>query len=78
MIRDDCPCYKGGKDCPKRTVHPNCHSTCPDYKEFHDKNTEEREAIRRKKAEEAMLTDAHIRAIKRVQKNKSKQTVWEG
>lgn len=76
MIRDDCPCYKDGKDCTKRTS--TCHSTCPEYKKYHDKNTEERETIRKKKAEEAMLTDTRIRSMEKTRKVKAKQTLWRG
>ena len=39
------PCWKDGKDCPKRSV--GCHSACPDYLAF----AEERRALSEHKAE---------------------------
>ena len=34
------PCYKDGKDCPKRS--PLCHSQCEEYKAFDRENKERR------------------------------------
>jgi hypothetical protein len=39
------PCTK---DCPKRSVFPNCHSTCEEYQAF----VKHREAVREKMARE--------------------------
>lgn len=35
MIKNS-PCYKDGKDCPKRTLH--CHETCLEYAKYHEEN----------------------------------------
>lgn len=32
--RKECPCKVNGIDCPRRSISPNCHETCPDYKEY--------------------------------------------
>lgn len=66
------PCY----GCDKRCA--GCHSSCESYKEYHDKVTAEREAIRKKKEAEAMMTDTRIRSMEKTRKVKPKQTLWRG
>jgi hypothetical protein len=78
MAKDNSPCYKDGVDCPKRTVHPNCHSTCPEYKKYSDGLTAKNEFIRKKKAEDAMVTETRIKARTRTSGTKLKQGVWKG
>lgn len=66
------PCY----NCERRSA--GCHSSCESYKEYRDKMTEKNDAIRKKKAEEELLTDTRIRSIEKATKIKPKQTVWKG
>jgi hypothetical protein len=28
------PCYNNGEGCQKRTINPNCHSTCKEYNDW--------------------------------------------
>ena len=32
--RKECPCKIDGVNCPRRSISPNCHMICPDYKEY--------------------------------------------
>lgn len=74
MCKEKDPCY----GCTKRSVtsEHNCHSDCPEYKIFRDGLDEHNEMIRKKKAEEAMMTDVCIRSIER--KTKPITTKWKG
>lgn len=31
---NNCPCWNNGNGCDKRTVKPNCHDTCQEYKDW--------------------------------------------
>lgn len=66
------PCY----GCDKR--HVGCHSSCESYKEYQKKIAEQREAIRKKKDEEAILASVHVRALDKANKKKSKVKYWKG
>ncbi|MBQ2390914.1 MAG: hypothetical protein II306_04015 [Clostridia bacterium] len=74
MCKENDPCY----GCTKRSVtsEHNCHSDCPEYKIFRDAKNERNETIRKKKAEEAMMTDVRIRSIERT--TKPITTKWKG
>lgn len=62
--------------CEKR--HVNCHSDCPDYKEYRDEMDERNETIRKKKAEESLIIDTRIKAMRKTAKEKQKQNAWKG
>lgn len=66
------PCYKDGKDCPKR--NQTCHSTCPAYKTFRLEKDQESAAIRKKKSDQNMMDDVKFETIKRVKGGKAIQT----
>jgi hypothetical protein len=76
MCKESKPCYK----CERRhvTSEYNCHSHCPDFKELKDEQTARAEVIRKKKAEEADITDFRIQSMARVTRDKSKQNAWKG
>ena len=46
------PCYKDGKDCPKRTS--NCHGDCLEFKKWRDEKDADNEAKRDKSNDEYM------------------------
>lgn len=73
---ENSPCYKDGKDCPRRTS--TCHGDCPEYKIFYDNRIAENEAIWKKKNEEAVYTDTRVRALNKAAGIKSKQSAWRG
>ena len=68
------PCY----GCERRDAH--CHSSCEDYKRFSQERVKELEAIRKQKADEAMVTAVMINSIKRCTKDitANKQNAWKG
>lgn len=70
------PCY----GCTKRCVAKgyNCHSDCPEFAKASAKKKARKDIIRKKKAEEAMVTEVFINSIKRKQKdvNCNKQIAW--
>ena len=68
------PCYR----CEER--HSGCHSSCERYKEFSQKRAEELSMIRKKKADEAMVTAVMINSIKKSTKDitANKQNAWKG
>ncbi len=74
------PCYKDGKDCDKRRVTSeyNCHSDCPEYKEYHDERVAKLDLINKKRSEERLVTETRIRAMNKATRRKSKQTRWKG
>lgn len=74
MRKESDPCY----GCSKRsvTVEHNCHSDCPEYKIFRDGLDEHNEMIRKKKAEDAMITDVRIRSFEKTTKHIT--TKWKG
>lgn len=74
MCKEKDPSYGCGKR--SVTIEHNCHSDCPEYKIFRDAKNERNEAIRKKKAEEAMMTDVRIRSIERT--TKPITTKWKG
>ena len=59
MMDNGAPCYR----CEER--HSGCHSSCERYKEFSQKRAEELSMIRKKKADEAMVTAVLINSIKK-------------
>lgn len=66
------PCY----GCERR--EPLCHSSCEDYKRFCKAREEEAKAIRKKRADEAMVTGVFINSVKRNTKdiNANRQSAW--
>jgi hypothetical protein len=75
-MENNVPCY----GCEKRRAENgyNCHSDCPDYKAFKEEQTNRAESIRKKKAEEADITDFRIQSMARGTRDKSKQNAWKG
>lgn len=72
--------YKSCFGCEKRiaTSEHNCHSDCPDYKAFKEEQTERAETIRKKKYEEALVTDTRARSMERTTREKRTQSAWKG
>ena len=76
-----CPCYNEGKGCNKRHVTStyNCHSDCPEYKEWADDLASENELVRQRKAAEADVNGVRIKSIKKTQKEREIQKCrWGG
>lgn len=80
MIDKSVPCYNEGKGCDRRRVTSeyNCHSDCPDYKNYHDKRSAKLELISKKRAEDAMITDVRMRSIEKTTRNKTTQGCGKG
>ena len=76
MSKESNPCYGCERRCVKSGY--NCHSDCPDYKEFHDKNCERSNIIRKKRGEDAEFKSVRVHSIAKSQKRKIKQTYWKG
>lgn len=76
MSKKDRPCH----GCTKRWAANGrtCHSSCPEYAKDHEDDVERNKALRKKKADEAMIDDTHIKSIKRCTKGRIKQTLWKG
>lgn len=76
MCKELNPCY----NCNRRraTSEYNCHSDCPDYKEYKEKLSDRANVIRHKKADEAMVTDVRIRSMQRTSGDKRRQGAWKG
>lgn len=74
--REDDPCY----GCERRYGDSkyNCHSDCPDYLAKKEGRRARAELIRKKKAEDALLTDFRIKSMTRISKEKRKQGTWKG
>lgn len=70
------PCY----GCEKRHVEHgyNCHSDCPEYKEYHDNRTAKLEFLTKKRSEEAMVVNTRLRAINKNKRGKKIQSAWKG
>lgn len=60
------PCFdeETGRDCPSRTVEPNCHTTCDKYLEFKTKCEKIREDRIRTAEENRVLNEIEHRRIK--------------
>lgn len=76
MCKKKNPCLGCGKRCV--TSEYNCHSDCPDYKEYRDEMDERNETIRKKKAEEMLIIDTRVKAMRKTAKEKEKQYAWKG
>lgn len=76
MSKINAPCW----GCTRRRDEDgyNCHSDCPDYKEYREKLDAEADLIRHKKAEDQLLTDTRIRSVEKATKMKPKQTAGRG
>lgn len=76
MCKEIDPCY----GCVKRRVVSgyNCHSDCPDYKAYHERNAERSEMIRKKKTEDAEFVDMKIRSVNKTAGRQHKQGYWKG
>ena len=61
------PCY----GCERRDAH--CHSSCEDYKKFSKSRGEELSLLRKKRADDAMMTDVKMRSIEKSTREKLKQ-----
>lgn len=72
----DVPCY----GCEKRHVEHgyNCHSDCPEYKEYHEKRVAQLETMNKKRDEEAMVVSTRLRAICKNKREKRSQNAWKG
>ena len=53
------PCYKDGRDCPKR--HPRCHGSCPEYAEYRAGVDADAERRRQEQDVRAVGADYRIR-----------------
>lgn len=53
------PCWKDGKDCPRRALH--CHSFCQDYIEFDLERKRVREEMLRRVRENDTLTSLELK-----------------
>ena len=75
-MKKECPCHY----CEKRHVEHgyNCHSDCPEHKEWHDEREAKRELMIKKRSEEAMITDTRIRSMDRITGEKRKHGYWKG
>lgn len=76
MSKENKPCYK----CERRqvTIEYNCHSHCPDFLGLKEEDMARAELIRKKKAEEAAITEFRIQSMARVTRDKKKQNAWKG
>lgn len=76
MSKENKPCYK----CERRQVTSeyNCHSHCPDFLGLKEEDMARAEAIRKKKAEEAEITEFRIQSMTRVTRNIKRQNAWKG
>ena len=76
MCKENDPCY----GCEKRRVISgyNCHSDCPEYKAYHERNAERSEMIRKKKAEEHDYVDMKLRAVNKTLGKKHMPGYWKG
>lgn len=70
-IDETVPCYK----CEKR--HSGCHSSCPEYAEFHKKRTDHLEAMQKIKNDEKIFDSVHIRGVEKVKKRKKGAKYWK-
>lgn len=70
------PCYKCEKRCV--THEYNCHSHCPEFKKIKDMEQQKAEIIKKKRAEEADVTDLRIRSMNRITRDTKKQNAWKG
>ena len=77
MCKESDPCYGCERRCVKSGY--NCHSDCPDYKEYHDRNAARAELIRAKRAEDSIILDTRLKSMRKTQKKKAKQMAyWKG
>lgn len=58
------PCYRCERRCV--TSDYNCHSDCPDYKEYADAIAERRDTIRKKRAEESLVNETRFKSMERL------------
>ena len=76
MCKESVPCYGCEK---RRAVNGyNCHSDCPDYKAYHERNAERAEIIRKKKAEEKDYVDMKLRVVNKALGKKHMPGYWKG
>lgn len=66
MCKESDPCYGCERRCVKSGY--NCHSDCPDYKDYKQEAEKRAELIRKKKAEESLFIDTRLKAIRKTQK----------
>ena len=71
------PCLGCNK---RRAEHGyNCHSDCPEYKEYHEGRVAECDLIRKKRLQEAEAKSVRIRSMKKSQRAKEVQKCyWKG
>lgn len=77
MCKESNPCY----GCERRCVTSgyNCHSDCPDYKEYHEERVAECALMRKKRLEDADFKGVRIKSIRKSQKAKELQKCyWKG
>lgn len=61
------PCF----ECTKR--HPNCHSTCKEYRDWKAENDSKRKAILKKKQEQRQWTEYKFATHKRFARRNGKK-----
>ena len=54
------------KNCERRTIHPNCHATCEEYKRF----SQERRTISARRLDESMKMDVYFDKVNRLTKGR--------
>lgn len=57
------------KDCPNRSIEPNCHTTCEGYLAMKDNQ----ETHSKKRREESSYVDYYYEAKQRMRKHKNKK-----
>lgn len=68
--------FKTCKDCPDRTIQPNCHTTCEGYI-YRCKINEERKANERKAKEfDSFKNEDEIRRIAMATSDKKRRCKW--
>lgn len=75
-MKRKCPCHHCGK---RHVEHGyNCHSDCPEHKEWHDEEVAERDLISKKRAEEAIVIDVRANAAYKQKKKNQNVKYWKG
>lgn len=76
MSKENAPCY----GCKDRKVQDgyNCHSDCPRYLGYKDKQMKKSEAITQKRAEESMIVETRQRSMRRISGRALKRNPWKG
>lgn len=66
------PCY----ECTKR--HNGCHSSCDEYKAYHESRVERSRVINEGRSIDRMVREVRANTLKRVTGKKPKLSAWKG